>query len=140
MLVVPPLHGPLWPLAAAPPWPPLSVADSTTQWLPLLKQSCFLPLASAHIRFFHVLSLRAHFPPHTDKQHFNCSPGCSNRFLPRGSRRREAAGSLTEVPALFPPVGQRPQCLRTELLQSGLVCPSTLPQLMSSWQNVGLSN
>lgn len=140
MLVVPPLHGPLWPLAAASPWPPLSVADSTTQWLPLLKQSCFLPLASAHIRFFHVLSLRAHFPPHTDKQHFNCSPGCSNRFLPRGSRRREAAGSLTEVPALFPPVGQRPQCLPTELLRSGLVCPSALPQLMSSWQNVRLSN
>lgn len=89
----------LWPLAAAPPWPPLSVADSTTQWLPLLKQSCFLPLASIHIHFFHLLGLPVHCPPHKDKGHLNCSPDCSARFLPRGSA---VLGSLPEVPALFP--------------------------------------
>lgn len=39
---------------------PLLVADSTTQWLLLLKQSsvsslsCFLPLASSHILFSYV--------------------------------------------------------------------------------------
>lgn len=48
-LVVPTLHEPLWPRAAAPPWPPLSVADSTTQWLLLLKQSYFPPISfSSH--------------------------------------------------------------------------------------------
>jgi len=78
-----------------PSWPHLLVADSTTQWLLLLKQSavssvsCFLPLASSHILFFHVLNLWVHFPPHAYKLHFNYIPGCCNGFLHHDSMMSE---------------------------------------------------
>lgn len=83
VLAVPPLRGPPWPLAAAPPWPPLSVADSTTQWLPLLKQSRFLPLASTPSRLFRVLSVCARFPPHGQRT-FQLQPRLLEQTLPRG--------------------------------------------------------
>lgn len=114
-------------LAAAPPWPPLSVADSTTQWLPLLKQSRFLPLASARIHFSHVPALPARCPPLPRTQGTlraaraagtdSCSWQCS-------------AGSLTEGPALFPAMGQRdrhPCASPWSCCSPGSCAPALLP-------------
>lgn len=98
----------LWPLAAAPPWPPLSVADSTTQWLPLLKQSCFLPLASTHIHFFpYSRSASALSPPQGQRipelqLWLLCQVSalwqCSVRLAPRGACSVPCPGTHTQCP------------------------------------------
>lgn len=116
-----------------PSWPHLLVADSTTQWLLLLKQSsvsslsCCLPLASSHF-LFSMSSVYEYFFPHTC-----ANPGLITSWLAvidfcaMTAPCQKATDLLIDLPSVFTTLGQRPECLPKQLIQLGLVSPSLFP-------------